>query len=89
MVVEEPDKMVQLIHIPIVGVIAMEQLVVVVVVVVVVVRDGRPENELDSKAPQVSQESEQQVPPKNSPFTIAAHAFHPRNSCPCLRMEPS
>ena len=72
------DEMVQLMHIVVAGAISVEQ--------VVVVRDGRPENELDSKAPQVSQESEQQVPPKNSPFTIAAHAFHPRNSCH-LRME--
>ena len=47
---EELDEMV---HIPIVGVIAMEY---VVVVIVVVVRDGKPENEVDSKAPQVSQE---------------------------------
>ena len=52
MVVEELDEMVQLLHVKIVGVIAMEQLVVVIVVV----REGRPENEVDSKAPQDSQE---------------------------------
>jgi len=47
-VVVELDEMVQLIHIPIVRVISIEQ--------VDVVRDGRSKNEGDSKAPLDSQE---------------------------------
>ena len=46
--VVEWDGMVQLMLIVVAGVIAMEE--------VVVVRDGRPEREVDSKAPQDSQE---------------------------------